>query len=85
MREKLRDYETEGLRREEILDLMFLDFDCYAWSIRTLDRRLRYFDIRCTDADVSVDEVEESGNARDGWSRQATWVQSNAEKSEANS
>ena len=40
LREKLKGYVTEGLRREEILDLMQRDFDCYAWSIRTLDRRL---------------------------------------------
>ena len=51
---------TEGLRREEILDFMLRDFDCYAWSIRTLDRRLRYYDIRYTDTDVAVDEVEEA-------------------------
>ena len=60
LREKLKDYVIEGLRREEILDFMLRDFDCYAWSIRTLDRRLRYFDIRYTDTDVSVDEVEEA-------------------------
>ena len=58
--EKLKAYVTEGLRREEILDFMQRDFDCYAWSIRTLDRRLRYFDIRYTDTDVAVDEVEEA-------------------------
>ena len=28
--------------------------------MRTLDRRLRYFDIRYTDTDVAVDEVEEA-------------------------
>ena len=60
LREKLKDYVTEGLRREEILDFMLRDFDCYAWSIRTLDRRLRYFDIRYTDTDVAVDDVEEA-------------------------
>ena len=37
LREKLKDYVTEGLRREEISDFMLRDFDCYAWSIRTLD------------------------------------------------
>ena len=60
LREKLKDYVTEGLRREEILDFMLRDFDRYAWSIRTLDRRLRYFDIRYKDTDVAVDEVEEA-------------------------
>ena len=60
LREKLKDYVTEGLRREEILDFMLRDFDCYAWGMRTLDRRLRYYDIRYTDTDVAVDEVEEA-------------------------
>ena len=60
MREKLKDYVTEGVRREEILDFMLSDFHCYAWSMRTLDRRLRYFDIRYMDTDVAVDEVEEA-------------------------
>ena len=58
--EKLKDCVTEGLRREEILDFMLRDFDCYTWSVRTLDRRLRYFDIRYTDTDVALDEVEEA-------------------------
>ena len=39
---------------------MLRDFDCYAWSIRTLQRRLRYLDVRYTDTDVAVDEVEEA-------------------------
>ena len=30
LREKLKDYVTEGLRREEILDFMLRDFDCHA-------------------------------------------------------
>ena len=37
LREKPKDFVTEGLRREEILDFMFRDLDCYAWSVRTLD------------------------------------------------
>ena len=61
LREKLKDYVTEGLRREEILDFMLRDFDFYAWSIRTSDRHLRYFDIRYTDSDVTVDKVEGPG------------------------
>ena len=58
LREKLKDYVTEGLRRKQILDFMLEDFDWYAWSIRTLDRLLRYFDIRYMDTDVAVDEVK---------------------------
>lgn len=60
LRQKLKDYVTEGLCCEEILDFMLRDFDCCAWSIRTLQRRLRYLDVRYTDTDVAVDEVEEA-------------------------
>ena len=60
LRQKLKDYVTEGLCCEEILDFMLRDFDCCAWSIRTLQRHLRYLDVRCTDTDVAVDEVEEA-------------------------
>lgn len=59
-REKLKDYVTEGLCCKEILDFMLRDFNCYTWSIRTLDRRLQYFDMRYMDTDVAVDEVEEA-------------------------
>ena len=55
--------------REEILDFMLRDFDCYAWSIRTLDRRLRYYDIIYTNTDVAV----------------TAWLQSNAEKAKPSS
>ena len=33
------------------------DFGEYAWSLRTLDRHLKHFDIRWTDESVSVEEV----------------------------
>ena len=56
LRQKLKDYVTEGLCHEEILDFMLRDFDCYAWSIRTLDRRL-WSKIH---GYVAVDEVEEA-------------------------
>ena len=32
----------------------------YAWSIPTLDRRLRYFNIFYTDRNVTLDEVKEA-------------------------
>ena len=60
LRQKLKDYVTEGLRRKEILNFMLGDYDCHSWSIRTLDKRVQYFNMRYTDADVAVDEVEEA-------------------------
>ena len=51
-------YVREGLQREEILDFVSRDFSQYAWSLRTLDRRLHHFQICHTDRNVTVDEVE---------------------------
>ena len=58
LKDALGKFVKQGLRRDEILDYMTRDFPKYAWSVRTLDRRLRYFDIYYTDHDVTVDEVQ---------------------------
>ena len=57
LRNEMKKYVMQGLQREEILDFLKRDFHQYAWSLRTLDRRLRYFEIFYHDKTVSVDEV----------------------------
>jgi len=57
LKQELEKYVRQGLKRDEILNFMERDFGEYAWSLRTLDRRMRHFDIRNTDADVTVEEV----------------------------
>ena len=57
LKQELEKYVRQGLKRDEILNFMERDFDEYAWSLRTLDRRMRHFDIRYTDTDVTVEEV----------------------------
>ena len=49
---KLSKYVTKGLQRNEILSYMLRDFPQYSWSIRTLDRRMRYFNIFYHDKNV---------------------------------
>lgn len=49
----------QGLTRNETLDFLKRDFPNYLWSIRSLDRRLRYFDIYYNDVKVSVEDVRE--------------------------
>ena len=39
---------------------MHRDYPSYNWSIATLDRRLRFFDIFYTDDDTSVETVKEA-------------------------
>ena len=58
LKETLQCYVKEGLQREEILDFVRRDFEAYAWSMRTLDRRLNYFDIKYTDHSVTIDEIK---------------------------
>ena len=50
----------DGLCREEILDFVARDFEQYPWSIRTLDQRLRHFEIYYHDRTVSVEQVQEA-------------------------
>ena len=60
LKEEMCKYIKQGLQREEISDFLTRDFAQYAWSLRTLDRRLRYFDIYYHDKNVSVDKVKEA-------------------------
>ena len=53
----LGKYVCQGMTRKEILDFMQPDFSSYQWSIRTLDRRLRYFEIYYNDSPVPVEDV----------------------------
>ncbi len=54
LEDALRSYMHQGLKRAEILSYMMKDFDKYRWSLRTLGRRLRHFEIFHTDPNVTV-------------------------------
>ena len=58
LKDTLARYVKENLRRTEILDFVSRDFNLYAWSLRSLDRRLEYFNIRYTDCNVDLDQIE---------------------------
>jgi hypothetical protein len=57
LKKDLDQYVRENLKRSEILDFVKRDFPEYAWSIATLDRRLRHFEIRYIDYATSVEAV----------------------------
>ena len=59
-RSALESYVKQGLKRVEVLDFVQRDFPQYNWSIRSLDRRLRHFEIYYNDPDVEVCEVAEA-------------------------
>ena len=58
LKENMRNYLTQGLQRKEILNFMERDFRQYAWSLRSLDRRLRYFNLYRSDVAVTLNEVK---------------------------
>jgi hypothetical protein len=51
-------YMEECMQRTEILDFMQRDYPNYKWSLRSLDRRLGYFDIKYIDANVCIDDAK---------------------------
>ena len=50
----------QGLKRSEIVDFLRTDFAQYPWSIRSLDRRLRYFQLYYNDQEVTVEQVQDA-------------------------
>ncbi len=62
--EKLKDsmklFVSQGLKRYGMLDFLKRGYPQYAWSSRTLDRRLCHFEIRYSDKEVTVDQVREA-------------------------
>ena len=54
----LNSYVAQNLRRREVLDFVQRDYPQYSWSLPTLDRRLRHFDIRYINYETPVEVVE---------------------------
>ena len=55
----LEKYVSQNLQRAENLDFMKRDYNIYRWSLPTLDRRLRYFELKYIDANAILDNVKE--------------------------
>lgn len=53
----LRSHVQKQMQRNEILDYVSRDYPDYSWSLRTLDRRLRYFDIYYINRNIPLDEA----------------------------
>ena len=58
LRINLEKYVRQNLRRYEILDFVKLQYRMYAWSLRSLARRLQFFNIKYTDYEVEVEDVK---------------------------
>ena len=48
----------QHLRQYEILDFVMLQYPMYAWSLRSLARRMQFFHIKYTNYEVEVKEVK---------------------------
>ena len=53
-------YVQQSLQRSEMLDFLTRDFPQYPWSIRSLDRRLRYFEIYYNSNSVEIHDVTQA-------------------------
>ena len=60
LQRELSKYVTKGPQRNEILSYMLQEFVQYSWSIRTLERRMRYFSVIYYDKNVSLNAVKEA-------------------------
>ena len=57
IKKDLKRCVQKNLKRKEILDFMKRDYPMYAWSLSTLARRLKYFDIYYIDWIVGLSAV----------------------------
>ena len=60
LKRELSKHVTKELQRNEISSYILRDFPQYNWSIKTLDRRMRYFNIFYYNNNVSLDVVKEA-------------------------
>ena len=60
LKDDLSQYVRQNWKKSEILDFIESKYPMYAWSGRTLARRLQYFDIKFTDYEVDTEDVKEA-------------------------
>ena len=61
LEETLQNYSRKGLQRKEMQSFKVRDFGEYFWSLRSLDRKLRHFNIHSNES-VSVEDVKSVAN-----------------------
>ena len=57
LKNDLDRYVKQNLKRKEILDFVQKEYPEYSWSFRTLDRRLRWFNIHYSDYETPLAAV----------------------------
>ena len=62
LQSSIKHYVMQNMKPSEVLDFLKRDYPEYAWSLPTLDRRMRYFDIKYINYETTVDEVAAASN-----------------------
>lgn len=60
LKDDLQRFVEQQMQRNEILDFMKRDYGYYAWSMRTLERRLKYFQIKYIDYSTPLAKAREA-------------------------
>ena len=60
LRNDLEKYVRENIKKSEILDYVKRDYPDYPWSMATLSRRLRYFDIKYINYETQLNAVNDA-------------------------
>ena len=64
LQSSIKHYVMQNMKRSEVLDFLKRDYPEYAWSLLTLDRPMRYFDIKYINYETTVDEVVAASNTK---------------------
>lgn len=57
LKETISCLVLRNFKRSEMLDFLMRDFPQYAWSLGSLSRRMKHFDIKYTDYSTNVEQV----------------------------
>ena len=60
LKKDLKNDVAQNLKRTEVLDVVAKKYPMYAWSLRTLCRRLSYFEIKYIDDHVQLDDLRQA-------------------------
>lgn len=60
LKKDLEKYVQQNLKREELLDFVKRKYTAYCWSVRTLARRLSFFNIKYIDYDTDLNTIREA-------------------------
>mgnify|MGYP002804450994 CR=1 FL=1 len=63
LRNNIKKYVMQNLKREEVLDFLKRDYPQYMWSLSTLSRRMRTFGIKYVDCALNLDNVRSAVRA----------------------